>query len=58
LSNFSKPTAQEATRPISKSLFVSVSSCSHCLWTLVKEFDIDKRVADKSPVSSSVTASD
>jgi len=25
---------------------------------LVKEFDIDTRVADKSPASSSVTASD
>ncbi len=59
LSNFSKPTAHEATRPISNSLFVaSASSCSHCLWTLVKEFDIDKRVADNSAASSSVTASD
>jgi hypothetical protein len=59
LSNFSNPTAHEATRPISNNLLAtSVSSSSHCLCILVKEFDIDKRVADKSPVSSSVTASD
>jgi hypothetical protein len=59
LSNFSNPTAHEATRPISNNLLVaSLSSSSHCLWTLVNELDIDKRVADRSPASSSVTASD
>lgn len=59
LSNFSKPTAHEATRPMSRSLLAaSTSSSSHCLCTLVRELEIERRVAERSPVSSSVTASD